>query len=222
MTSPRRSTPALAQTAPVATPPAPGAGAHKPALFLIGDSTIRNGYMGVNLNGSSNGVLTANNVLLQDSFGIRITGTNNTLTSNAVYKNTDNGIEAGAGSVMSAFNEIGGVPTTVNQLALRTILRDEWQWPGLVLSDYEAVNGVMFPKTIRETEIATGKELNTWTSTSIVVNQQFDRSYFSAVLVLQNIILMRKHLHGFLIGQKVFKMILDERSNALFGIRNSL
>src|SRR5205823_10423698 len=47
------------------------------------------------------------------------------------------------------------------------------------ISDYGAVNGVMFPRTIRETEIATGKELNTWTSTSIVVNQQFDRSYFS-------------------------------------------
>ena len=40
---------------------------------------------------------------------------------------------------MSAFNEIGGVPATVNHLTLRTILRDEWQWPGLMLSDYEAV-----------------------------------------------------------------------------------
>jgi beta-glucosidase len=47
--------------------------------------------------------------------------------------------DAGAGSVMSAFNEIGGVPATVNHLTLRTILRDEWQWPGVVLSDYEAV-----------------------------------------------------------------------------------
>ncbi len=47
--------------------------------------------------------------------------------------------EAGAGSVMSAFNEIGGVPATINHLTLRTILRDEWQWPGVVLSDYEAV-----------------------------------------------------------------------------------
>jgi beta-glucosidase len=47
--------------------------------------------------------------------------------------------DAGAGSVMSAFNEIGGVPATANPLILRTILRDEWQWPGVVLSDYEAV-----------------------------------------------------------------------------------
>ncbi|HUF39752.1 MAG TPA: glycoside hydrolase family 3 N-terminal domain-containing protein [Anaerolineales bacterium] len=47
--------------------------------------------------------------------------------------------DAGAGSVMSAFNEIGGIPATAHPLILRTILRDEWGWPGVVLSDYEAV-----------------------------------------------------------------------------------
>jgi beta-glucosidase len=47
--------------------------------------------------------------------------------------------DAGAGSVMSAFNEIGGVPATSNAFVLRAVLRDEWQWPGVVLSDYEAV-----------------------------------------------------------------------------------
>jgi beta-glucosidase len=48
--------------------------------------------------------------------------------------------DAGAGSVMSAFNEIGGIPATANPLTLRTILREEWGWPGVVLSDYEAVH----------------------------------------------------------------------------------
>jgi beta-glucosidase len=47
--------------------------------------------------------------------------------------------DAGAGSVMSSFNEIGGVPATANAFTLRTVLRDEWQWPGMVLSDYDAV-----------------------------------------------------------------------------------
>lgn len=46
---------------------------------------------------------------------------------------------AGAGTVMSAFNEISGIPATANPLLLRTILRDEWDWPGVVLSDYESV-----------------------------------------------------------------------------------
>jgi beta-glucosidase len=47
--------------------------------------------------------------------------------------------DAGAGSVMSSFNEIGGIPATASSFLLRTLLRDEWRWPGLVLSDYEAV-----------------------------------------------------------------------------------
>ena len=48
-------------------------------------------------------------------------------------------VDAGAGSLMSSFNEIAGVPVTANSLVLRTVLRDEWRWPGTVLSDYNAV-----------------------------------------------------------------------------------
>ena len=47
--------------------------------------------------------------------------------------------DAGAGSTMSAFNEIGGVPASGNALTLTQVLRDEWRWPGLVVSDYESV-----------------------------------------------------------------------------------
>jgi len=47
--------------------------------------------------------------------------------------------EAGAGSTMSAFNEIGGVPGTCNPFTLRTILRQEWTWPGVVISDFNAI-----------------------------------------------------------------------------------
>jgi beta-glucosidase len=47
--------------------------------------------------------------------------------------------DAGAGSVMSSFNEISGLPASGNSFVLRTILRDELEWPGLVLSDYDAV-----------------------------------------------------------------------------------
>lgn len=47
--------------------------------------------------------------------------------------------DAGAGSVMSSFNEIGGVPATSNRFVLHTLLRDEWRWAGVVVSDYEAI-----------------------------------------------------------------------------------
>jgi beta-glucosidase len=47
--------------------------------------------------------------------------------------------EAGAGTVMTSFNEIAGVPATCNPFTLRTVLREEWGWPGVAVSDYTAV-----------------------------------------------------------------------------------
>ncbi len=47
--------------------------------------------------------------------------------------------DEGAGTVMSAFNELNGVPISANAFVLRQILRDEWNYPGVVLSDYDAV-----------------------------------------------------------------------------------
>jgi beta-glucosidase len=47
-------------------------------------------------------------------------------------------VDTGALSVMSAFNEIGGVPSTANRDLLTGVLRDEWKFKGFVVSDYTA------------------------------------------------------------------------------------
>jgi beta-glucosidase len=44
--------------------------------------------------------------------------------------------DAGALSTMSSFNDIGGVPSTGNHYLLTDILRGEWGFKGLVVSDY--------------------------------------------------------------------------------------
>ena len=46
---------------------------------------------------------------------------------------------AGAGSVMSSFNEIAGVPASANALILDQILRRELGFPGIVVSDWNAI-----------------------------------------------------------------------------------
>ena len=44
--------------------------------------------------------------------------------------------DAGALSTMSSFNDIGGAPSTANRHLLTDILRGEWGFAGLVVSDY--------------------------------------------------------------------------------------
>ena len=55
--------------------------------------------------------------------------------------------EQGAGTTMSAFNELAGIPTSANSFTLKTILRDEWEWDGVVVSDYNSV-GELVPHGI--------------------------------------------------------------------------
>ncbi|MCX2741020.1 beta-glucosidase BglX [Pontibacter anaerobius] len=49
-------------------------------------------------------------------------------------------IEAGAGSVMTSFNEINGVPATGNRWLMTELLRDQWGFDGFVVTDYTAIN----------------------------------------------------------------------------------
>jgi beta-glucosidase len=45
-------------------------------------------------------------------------------------------VDAGAGSVMAAFNTVHGVPATGNKWLLTDLLRDQWGFRGFVVSDY--------------------------------------------------------------------------------------
>lgn len=48
-------------------------------------------------------------------------------------------VDAGAVTLMSAFNEIGGVPSSASPLLLTQILRREWGFGGFVVSDWKSV-----------------------------------------------------------------------------------
>jgi beta-glucosidase len=52
-------------------------------------------------------------------------------------------VQAGAATVMSAFNSLNGVPSTANPFILGKILRGEWDFNGFVVSDYTAVMELM-------------------------------------------------------------------------------
>ena len=48
-------------------------------------------------------------------------------------------LEAGVATFMTGFNALNGVPATGNRFLLRQILRDEWKFDGVTVSDYEAI-----------------------------------------------------------------------------------
>ena len=48
-------------------------------------------------------------------------------------------VKAGCATVMAAYNQINGVPCTENKWLLTDLLRDEWDFEGLVMSDWYAV-----------------------------------------------------------------------------------
>jgi beta-glucosidase len=50
------------------------------------------------------------------------------------------GVDAGAWTLMSAFNCLSGMPASANHHTLTEILRDEWKFRGFVISDWDAVS----------------------------------------------------------------------------------
>lgn len=49
-------------------------------------------------------------------------------------------VDAGAKTVMTSFNDLDGVPASANSFLLKDILRNEWGFKGMVVTDYTAIN----------------------------------------------------------------------------------
>jgi len=52
-------------------------------------------------------------------------------------------LDAGAATVMTAFEALNGVPATGDPFLLRQVLRGEWRFNGMVVSDYEAITNMI-------------------------------------------------------------------------------
>ncbi|MDH5703236.1 MAG: hypothetical protein OEY99_03400, partial [Aigarchaeota archaeon] len=66
-------------------------------------------------------------------------------------------VEAGAATLMSAFNDLNGVPASANRFTLTTILREEWGFEGFVVSDWNSI-GELVSHGIAGTRAQAGKE----------------------------------------------------------------
>ena len=66
-------------------------------------------------------------------------------------------VNAGAATIMSAFNSLNGVPASANPFTLRQILRKEWGFRGVVDSDWESVRELIQHGIANDRETAARK-----------------------------------------------------------------
>ncbi|MFI0492446.1 glycoside hydrolase family 3 protein, partial [Flavobacterium sp.] len=48
-------------------------------------------------------------------------------------------VDAGVKTFMTSFNEIGGIPSTANKFLIRDVLKGEWKFDGMVVTDYTGI-----------------------------------------------------------------------------------
>ncbi|WP_019421972.1 glycoside hydrolase family 3 N-terminal domain-containing protein [Paenibacillus sp. OSY-SE] len=98
------------------------------------------------------------------------------------------GVEAGAMGCMAAYNEIDGIPCHANRKLLTGILRDEWNFQGIVMADGTAIDRLLLQAGDYESAAAmalrAGVDLSLWdtsfsTLERAVLNGKVEMSYIN-------------------------------------------
>ena len=95
--------------------------------------------------------------------------------------------DAGAATFMCSFNDINGVPSSANRYLLHDILRKEWGWDGLIVSDWGSIEQMRnhgFSKDLRQAALQGAK------ATVDVDMENYAYSQYLADLALQGEITM--------------------------------
>lgn len=71
-------------------------------------------------------------------------------------------VDAGAATVMTSFNLVDGIPATANKWLLTDVLRNEWGFNGLIVTDYGSI-GEMAPHGVAGLEEASAMAINAGT-----------------------------------------------------------
>lgn len=114
------------------------------------------------------------------------------------------GFDAGALSTMSSFNDIAGVPATANHHLLTDILRGEWGFKGLVVSDYTSEEELILHGYAADGPDAVVKSINAGCDISMQSN------------------LYNKHLPALVKAGKVRMAVVDESVRRVLYVKKAL
>ncbi|HYA64784.1 MAG TPA: glycoside hydrolase family 3 N-terminal domain-containing protein [Candidatus Sulfotelmatobacter sp.] len=113
-------------------------------------------------------------------------------------------LDEGAASIMSAFNPLNGVPASANPFTLTQILRREWQFPGLAVSDWTAIVELIAHGIANDGETAARKALAAGVDMDMESN------------------LYHEHLLGLVESGKVSRAQLDEAVRRVLRVKFAL
>lgn len=82
--------------------------------------------------------------------------------------------KAGVATFMSAFNDLNGVPATGNAFLLRQVLRKEWGFDGIVVSDWKAVEELVTHGYAADSVDAAAKALRAGVDMEMVSTDYYD------------------------------------------------
>jgi len=93
---------------------------------------------------------------------------------NVVLKPFKAAKDAGALTFMSAFNDLNGVPASGNEFTLKEILRKEWKFDGLVVSDWGSVPELVNHGYATDQKDAAAKAINAGVDMEMATTTYFD------------------------------------------------
>jgi beta-glucosidase len=82
--------------------------------------------------------------------------------------------DAGVATFMTSFNALNGVPATGNRFLLHDVLRDEWKYTGMVVTDYTAVVEMIKHGYAADDRDAARKSINAGVDMEMVSTAFFD------------------------------------------------
>lgn len=83
--------------------------------------------------------------------------------------------QAGVATFMSAFNALNGVPASANPFTLRQVLREEWKYDGMVVSDWTSIEELIAHGVARDGADAARQAALAGVDMEMVSTNYFDR-----------------------------------------------